>query len=117
MLLSKYELAKPGDKIKFQVLVTIKDGYNYQKGTMYDGHVIQHYESATDVEFIGDDGTIVKTTVDHKYGAESIELVISDEEFEKRKVEWLDAAIETAKINAEEAFVKQVNYLKSIEFR
>lgn len=117
MLLSKYELAKPGDKIKFQVLVTIQDGYNYQKGKVYDGHVIQHYESSTDVEIIGDDGTIVKTTVDHKYGAEIIELILSDDDFEKRKEEWLENAIEQAKINAEEAFVKQVNYLKSIEFR
>lgn len=117
MILNKYELARTGDNIKFQVLVTMNDGYNYQKGTVYDGHVIKHYSSATDVEIIGDDGTIVKTTVDHKYGAEKIELIISDEEFEKRKAEWLDTAIEEAKIDAEAAFAKKVNYLKSVEFR
>ena len=116
-MMYKYELAKPGDKIKFQILVEIKEGYNYQKGKVYDGSVIKHYESATDVEFIGDDGNIVKTTADHKYGAETIELIISDEEFEKRKKEWLEAAIEVAKINAEKALTKQVNYLKSLEFK
>lgn len=117
MMLSKYELAQAGDKITFQLLVEIKPGHNYQKGKIYDGHVIKHYDSATDVEIIGDDGTMVKTTVDHKYGAEHIELIISDEEFKKRKKEWLDDAIEVARINAEEAFTKQVNYLKSVEFK
>lgn len=116
-MMPKYKLAKAGDKITFQVMVQMKDGYNYQKGTLYEGHVIKHYDSATDVEFFGDDGTLIKTTVDHKYGAETIELIISDDEFEKRKVEWLDNAIEVAKINAEEAFAKQVNYLKSVEFK
>jgi hypothetical protein len=117
MILNKYELAQAGDKITFQVLVNIKDGYNYQYGKIYYGHVIKNYDSATDVEFIGDDGSLVKTTVDHKHDPEKIELIMSDDEFKKRKEEWLEKAIETAKVNAEEAFVKQVNYLKSIEFR
>jgi len=117
MILNKYELAQAGDKITFQVLVKMKDGYNYQQGKIYDGTVIKRYESATDVAFVGDDGSIVEITVDHKYGAESIELIISDEDFEKRKDEWLEKAIEVAKINAEEAFAKQVNYLKSVTFR
>jgi hypothetical protein len=116
-MIPKYTLAKAGDKITFEVMVQIKDGYNYQKGTIYDGHVIQHYDSATDVEFVGDDGSIVKVTVYHKDGAENFELIISDDEFEKRKVEWLDNAIEIAKKNAEEAFLKQVNYLKSVDFK
>lgn len=117
MILSKYELAHAGDKITFQVLVKMKEGHNYQQGKIYDGKVVKRYESATDVAFVGDDGSIVETTVDHKYGAETIELIISDEDFEKRKKEWLENAIEVAKINAEEAFTKQVNYLKSVEFR
>lgn len=116
-MIPKYKLAKAGDKITFEVMVQIKDGYNYQKGTIYDGHVIQHYDSATDVEFVGDDGSIVKVTVYHKDSPEKFELIISDDEFEKRKVEWLDNAIEIAKKNAEEAFVKQVNYLKSVDFK
>lgn len=117
MILNKYELAQAGDKIAFQVLVKMKDGYNYQQGKIYNGKVVKRYESATDVAFVGDDGSIVETTVDHKYGAETIELIISDEDFEKRKDEWLEKAIEVAKINAEEAFTKQVNYLKSVTFR
>lgn len=117
MILNKYELAQAGDKITFQLMVEIKPGYNYQKGKIYDGHIIKHYDSATDVEIIGDDGSLVQVTVDHKYGAEKIELMISDNEFKRRKEEWLDAAIETAKTKAEEAFTKQVNYLKSIEFK
>lgn len=117
MMLSKYELARAGDKITFELLVEIKPGYNYQKGTIYQGHVTKRYESATDVVIVGDDGTLVETTVDHKYGAEKIEILLSDEEFEKRKEEWLENAIEQAKINAETAFTKQVEYLKSIEFR
>jgi len=117
MILNKYELAQAGDKITFQVLVRIKDGYNYNQGKIYDGHVIKHYGSSTDVEFIGDDGSLVQTTIDHKHDPEKIELIMSDEEFKKRKEEWLEKAIETAKVNAEEAFVKQVDYLKSIQFR
>jgi len=117
MILNKYALAQAGDQITFQILVEIKPGYNYHKGKIYEGYVIKHYASETDVEFIGDDGSLVKTTVDHKHGPEKIELIISDEEFEKRKEEWLEAAIERAKVNAEEAFTKQVNYLKSIEFK
>lgn len=117
MILSKYELARAGDKITFELLVEIKPGYNFQKGTIYHGHVIKRYESATDVVIVGDDGTLVETIVDHKYGAEKIEILLSDEEFEKRKEEWLENAIEQAKINAEAAFTKQVEYLKSIEFR
>lgn len=117
MMLSKYELARAGDKITFELLVEIKPGYNYQKGTIYQGHVTKRYRSATDVVIVGDDGTLVETTVDHKYGAEKIEILLSDEEFEKRKEEWLENAIEQAKINAEAAFTKQVEYLKSIEFR
>lgn len=97
MILSKYELAQAGDKITFELLMKIKPGYNYQKGKIYDGRVIKHYDTSTDVEIIGDDGSLVQTTVDHKYGAEKIELLISDEEFKKRKEEWLDAAIETAR--------------------
>lgn len=117
MMLNKYELARVGDKITFELLVEIKPGYNFQKGTIYHGHVTKRYESATDVVIVGDDGTLVETIVDHKYGAEKIEILLSDEEFEKRKEEWLENAIEQAKINAEAAFTKQVEYLKSIEFR
>lgn len=117
MILNKYELAQAGDKITFQVLVKMKESSNYQQGKIYDGTVIKRYESATDVAFVGDDGSIIETTVDHKYGAETIELIISDDDLKKRKDEWLEKAIEVAKINAEEAFAKQVNYLKSVTFR
>lgn len=117
MILNKYELARVGDKITFELLVEIKPGYNFQKGTIYHGHVTKRYESSTDVVIVGDDGTLVETIVDHKYGAEKIEILLSNEEFEKRKEEWLENAIEQAKINAEEAFTKQINYLKSVTFR
>lgn len=118
MILNKHELAHVGDKITFQLMVEIKPGYNYHKGKIYDGQIVKRYgDSATDVEFVGDDGSLVSTTVDHKHGTEKIELVLSDEELEQRKAEWLENAIEVAKNNAEAAFTKQVEYLKSIEFR
>lgn len=117
MRLSKNDLAQPGDKVTFQLLVDLQPGYNYQKGTIYEGHVVKNYDLATDLIIIGDDGSLVEVTVDHKYGVEKMELLLDDDEFEKRKVEWLENAIEAAKINAEEAFAKRVDYLKSVEFR
>lgn len=119
--MQKYDLAKTGDAIKFQTHVGMKDGYNYQKGKLYDGHVIKHSIGySTDVEFTGDDGTIVAVTIEYgsfNGGYNSFELIISDDEFERRKVEWLENAIATAKANSAEALEKQIKYLTSVEFK
>lgn len=112
----KSDLAKAGDKIKYQVHMTVSDGYNHQKGIIYDGHIIRHsINTITEVEFIGDDGTPVHDYVYYNSfnsGESSFELILSDEEFEKRKAEWLSNAIK----EAEKAFSERVEFLKSITF-
>jgi hypothetical protein len=112
----KSDLAKAGDKIKYQVHLTVSEGYNHQKGILYDGYIIRHsINSITEVEFIGDDGTLVRDTMYYNSfnsGESSFELLISDEEFEKRKAEWLADAIK----EAEQVFSERIEFLKSITF-
>lgn len=116
----KSDLAKVGDKIKYQVHLTVSDGYNHQKGILYDGVILRHsISSITEVEFIGDDGTPVKDTLYYNSfnsGEASFELLISDDEFELRKKEWLENAIKEAKEESERELVKRLEFLKSVTF-
>lgn len=110
----KSDICKVGDKIKFQSHVPIKEGYNYQKNKIYDGHILEHSKDHhTKIEFIGDDGNPVITDIFYDIfnsGMESFEIIISDEEYETRKKEWLKAAIEIENARHE----KQIEYLKSL---
>ena len=112
----KSDLAKEGDKIKFQSHVEIKEGYNYQKGKIYDGYVVSHrVNQATEVSFIGDDGSMVNSSIYYDNfcnGMESFEILISDEELEHRVSEWLTKSIEIEK----KTFEDRVNALKKIKF-
>lgn len=114
----KSDLAKGGDPIKFQTNVAMKDGYNYQIGNIYDGHIVSHStDQATTVEFVGDDGSPVVTTLyydSYSIGMESFELLISDDELELRKNAWLEKEIEIAKENSDAALTKLINHLKSV---
>lgn len=110
----KSDFCKVGDTIKFEVHVPIKEGYNYQKDKKYDGYILEHSKDRhTKIEFIGDDGTPVTTTIFYgsfNSGMESFEIIISDEEYEIRKQEWLKAAIEIENARHE----KQIEHLKSL---
>lgn len=110
----KSDLCRVGDKIKFEVHVPIKEGYNYQKDKKYDGYILEHSKDRhTKIEFIGDDGNPVTTTIFYgsfNSGMESFQIIISDEEYEKRKQEWLKEAIQVENDRHE----KQIKYLKSL---
>lgn len=117
MKMSKNQLSKVGDKVKFQENVPIKEGMNYQYGKIYDGIITKHVNDViTEIDIIGDDGSIVKVNITYdcfSSGMNSFELLISKEELEERKKEWMENAIAIEKAE----YDKKVNYLKSIEFQ
>lgn len=114
--MQKSYLAKTGDKIKFQVNVPMKESSNYQKGILYDGVIIEHHpEQLTRIEFIGDNKEIVKTSIFYdcySSGMESFEIIISEEELQKRKEEWLANAVKIAT----DKYNKQLEFLNSVTF-
>lgn len=116
----KYDLAKSGDKIKFQYRRQVANGKNYQQGKIYDGYIVSHYiESQTALEFIGDDGSLVKYTIFHNEfdgSSASFEILISDEDFETRKAAWLAKSIEEAIAQAEHELKKTISKLNAVRF-
>lgn len=79
---NKNTLAITGDKITFKTNVEVKEGYNFQKGNLYNGHIISHSDANTLIEFIGDNGEPVKTTISYDVysnGMSEFCLQISDE--------------------------------------
>ncbi len=117
MKISKSVLCRVGDKVKFQENVPIKEGRNYHHGKIYDGIIKEHIiDNVTTIEIVGDDGNPVMVKVFYdsfSSGMNSFEIEISDEEFKKRKIDWLANAI--SKVTIE--YNKRVEYLKSIEFQ
>ena len=116
----KSDLAKSGDKIKFQSRRKVPDGYNYQQGKTYDGCIIRHQiQSNSELEFIGDDGTLVKYTTSYNEFEGYIPpftLLVSDEELEQRAAEWLATSIKEATAQAEYQLKKAISQLKAVLF-
>lgn len=120
MFLDKSHLAKAGDKIKFQVHVDTAKDSTYKKGTLYDGVVIEHSDSFTELEIIDDNKN--KQTVFICYnsfadGYESFQLLISEEEFKLRKKEWINNSYNLFKDTKEKEIQQHFKYLQSIDFR
>ena len=120
MVLDKSHLAKAGDKIKFQVHVDTAKDATYKKGNLYDGVVIQHSDSFTELEIIDDNKNIQTVFICYNSfadGYESFQLLLSEEEFEVRKKEWIDNSYHLFKDTKEKEIQQHFKYLQSIEFK
>lgn len=116
----KSSLAREGDKVKFQTHLPTKEGVPYQKGTLYDGVVIRHkIDQITQIEIIDDNKQ--KTIVDVFYdifsdGLETFELMISEEEFEVRKKEWIESTCQQLRKEMEEKLAASITAVKETKF-
>lgn len=117
MQLTKDALYKNGDKIRFKFEAPLNKGLGYGNDVWYEGVILEHHvDAVTRVEITIDDGSKLKTETyynDFNAGMESIELLVSDEELQKRLQEWIDKAVaeETERYN------NRLEVLKSVTIR
>lgn len=118
MEISKYELAKDGDRVHFIVNVpmTKDEERGYTHNVNYDGIVVKHSGYTTEIEFIGDDKkhhTVTVYNYGQSSGYESFELLVDDNELDKRRLEWIERVID----EETEKFNKRLEQIKNISIR
>lgn len=116
MAIDQNPLYKVGDKIEYIFNAPLKEGLSYRHNVWYPGEITAHStDSSTSVKFIDDNGDEKESTTyynDFMGGYESIKLIITPEELEKRRLEWVAEHIAIAK----EAYEDRVEFLNSIKF-
>lgn len=113
---SNYEIYKIGDNVQLVFNVPFKEGHPFTHNVKYDGVITKNVPgSYTEVQVTNDNG--VKTEVSVSYnsftsGYESIFLMISENELESRRQEWIQRQIntETKKYNDRIEFLKKIKF-------
>lgn len=116
----KSDLAKVGDKVKFQVNSPTRKDISYQMGKVYDGVILKHQiDVDTQINIIDDNGdtTCVRISYDcFSNGMSSFDLDIPDEEFEARKQEWVSKTCDNIRKEMAQKLEERINYIENVKF-
>lgn len=110
------ELFKVGDKAQFRYNAPLKEEYPFKHEVWYDGVIVKHVDdSITLVEIENEHG--VKEEASLSYGSfnsgyESARVILTLEEFNARKENYINAELRKAAIE----YKKRIDYLLKLDF-